>query len=392
VLHAPRKIAVTVVALVMLVGAAALGRHIISGARAASSASTAASKAAPNTVSNAAGTPSGAHAGNGVIRSSSGAPTKQTLGGTAQAPATSETLPPVPVYAITPQIVRTATIDLRVGKDTLSSALTDIATMAGTEGGFVESSSMQGGTAHQAPLSGTIVFHVLNADFGQAMAALSGYGKVANQAIQGKDVTNQVSTNAASIQILQDQVNLLQGKLAQATDIDTFLQIQNQLFPVEERLQQLQNQQSVLTNSAALATITANLSTPDAALVSSPPARTGANAATVGWRYLRHNSLAVLDGLAVGGGWALPVVVLLALVWLAGTRSIRLDGERRIARVNHREVHHREPPVTESRRSQRDDDYRDVVATTLHPCRAVATTRDPAALPVTGPLASGAKT
>lgn len=321
--HMARKIVVAVVALVVLVGAAALGRHIIAGSGASRAASSTASSAASKAHSSAAGTPSGGHASNGAIGSSSGGPAKQILGGTAQAPATNETLPPVPVYAITPQIVRTATIDLRVGKDTLSSALTDIATMAGTEGGFVESSSMQGGTAQQAPLSGTIVFHVLNVDFGQAMAALSGYGKVTNQAIQGKDITNQVSTNAASIQILQDQVTLLQGKLAQATDIDTFLQIQNQLFPVEERLQQLQNQQSVLTNSAALATITANLSAPGAALVASPPARTGANAATVGWRYLRHNSLAVLDGLAVGGGWALPVVVLLALVWLAGTRIAR---------------------------------------------------------------------
>ena len=337
-LKAPRKIVVAVVAVVVLVGGVALGRHILAGAGSSSSSSV------------AARAPSAAHVGSGVIRSSPGTNTTQGTGGirgtapdgavaphgavgavgsagpgaASQGPATGSTLPPVPVYAIAPQIVRTATIDVRVRKDTLSSALTDIAAMAGTEGGFVESSSMQAGTTGRAPASGTIVIHVLNTDFGQAMAALSGYGKVTNQKIQGRDVTNQVSTNAASTQILQDEVNLLQGKLAQATDIDTFLQIQNQLFPVEERLQQLQNQESVLTNSAALATITAQLSTSDAPLVSaSPPTRPSANAATVAWRSLRHNSLAVLDGLAVGGGWALPVLALLALVWLAGTRIAR---------------------------------------------------------------------
>ena len=229
----------------------------------------------------------------------------------------------MPVFAIAPQIVRTATINLRVEKNMLSSTLTSIANLAATDGGYVESSSMGGGTARTAPVTGSIVVHILDADFSQAMATLSGYGKVTNQVIQGKDVTNQVSTNAASIAILQDEVNLLQGKLAQATDINTFLQIQNQLFPVEEQLQQLQNQQAVLENSAALATITMNLSAPGAPLVTSPPVRPNANAATVAWRYLRHNSLAVLDGLAVGGGWALPVLVLLSLIWLAGTRIVR---------------------------------------------------------------------
>jgi hypothetical protein len=227
------------------------------------------------------------------------------------------------VSAIVPQIVRTATIDLRVGKNTLSSALTNIATLAATDGGYVESSSMGGGTARTSPVSGSIVIHVLDADFSDAMTTLSGYGKVTNQQIQGKDVTNQVSSHAATIEILQSEVNLLQGKLSQATDINTFLQIQNQLFPVEQQLQQLQNQQTVLENSAALATITTNLSAPGAPLVSAPVKAPAANSATMAWRYLRHNSLAVLDGLAVGGGWALPALVPLALIWLAGTRIVR---------------------------------------------------------------------
>jgi len=229
----------------------------------------------------------------------------------------------VPVFAITPQIVRTATIDLRVGKDALTSALTDIAALAATDGGYVESSSMAGGTARTSPVSGSIVVRVLDTDFSQALATLSGYGKVTSQQIQGQDVTNQVSMNAATIQILQDEVNLLQGKLNQAPDINTFLEIQNQLFPVEQQLQQLENQQTVLENSAALATITTNIAAPGARLVATPTTRTNANSATTAWRYLRHNSLAVLDGLAVGGGWALPVLALLALIWLAGTRILR---------------------------------------------------------------------
>jgi hypothetical protein len=227
------------------------------------------------------------------------------------------------VFAITPQIVRTATIDLRVGKNALSSTLTSIAGLAADDGGYVESSSMGGATAQGAPVSGSIVIHVLDSDFSQAMSTLSRDGKVTNQQFEGKDVTNEVSENAATIQVLQEEVTLLQGKLAQATDINTFIEIQGQLFPVEQQLQQLQNQQAILENSAAFATITADLSAPGVPVGPAPQARPNANAATVAWRYLRHNSLAVLDGLVVGGSWALPVLVLLALVWLAGTRVLR---------------------------------------------------------------------
>ncbi len=223
------------------------------------------------------------------------------------------------MLAITPQIVRTATVDLRIGRNKVSSSLADIAALAVADGGYVESSSMAGGTARTSPLSGSIVIHVLDSDFNAALDALSGYGKLTSQQVQGKDVTNQVSSNAATIEILQEEVNLLQGKLAQATDINTFLEIQNQLFPVEQQLQQLQNQQAVLENSATFATITADLTAPGAAPATVPPARTGANAATKAWRYLRHNTLAVLDGLAVGGSWALPGLALLGLLGLGGT-------------------------------------------------------------------------
>ena len=326
--RAPRRIVIAVVAVAVLVTASVVGRHLLGQSSASS-----ASKASQGL----AGIPTTTGAANQSASPASTVPASPSVlvpssaagaASPAQSPASGGALPRVPTFPISPQIVRTATIDLRIGKDALSSALTNITGLAAADGGYVESSSMAGGTARSSPLSGSIVIHVLDADFSDAMTTLSGYGKVTNQQIQGKDVTDQVAANAATLQVLQSEVNLLQGKLAQATDINTFLQIQNQLFPAEQQLQQLQNQQAVLENSAALATITTNLSAPGAPLVTAPPARPNANSATVAWRYLRHNSLAVLDGLAVGGGWALPVFALLALIWLAGTRAMRLRRRR----------------------------------------------------------------
>ena len=336
----PRRFVIAVIAVIavtVLVAGTAVGRHLLG--RSVNTGSHASSTSAGSRSASGGAVPSDRAQSSPATRqgfaASPGFPitgTKGATGSTAtgstgvtgsQTPATGGALPSVPVFAITPQIVRTATIDLRVGKNTLGSTLTNVAELAAADGGYVESSSTGGGTAQSAPVSGSIVIHVLDSDFSQAMSTLSGYGKVTDQQFQGRDVTNQVSENAATIQVLQEEVNLLQGKLAQATDISTFLQIQNQLFPVEQQLQQLQNQQTVLENSAAYATITANLSAPGVAVAPAPRPRPNANAATVAWRYLRHNSLAVLDGLVVGGSWALPVLALLALVWLAGTRVVR---------------------------------------------------------------------
>jgi len=203
---------------------------------------------------------------------------------------------------------------MRVGKGKLDSVLQTLTVLAGADGGYVDSSSISGGTTQRSPVAATITFRVLDSNFPDAIAKVAGLGTVDDQKINGKDVTVQVAQNAASITVLQDEVSLLERKLAEATDIGTFLQIQNQLVPVQQQLQQLQAAEAVLENSAQLARVTVSLTAPGAPVAPVPTPRPRANAATTAWRYLRHNSLAVLDGLAVGVGWALPVLVLLALV------------------------------------------------------------------------------
>jgi hypothetical protein len=167
------------------------------------------------------------------------------------------------------------------------------------------------------------VIRVLDSDFAGAIATVTHLGTVDDQQIKGRDVTIQEAQNTASISVLQDEVTLLETKLAQAPDIGTFLQIQGQLFPVEQELQRLQAAQAVLVNSAALATVTVDLTAPGALVAPAATPRPPADAAAVAWRYLRHNSLAVLDALAVAGGWALPVLVLLAFLSMIAWRVVR---------------------------------------------------------------------
>ena len=315
----PGRIRVAAVAgalVVALIAGTALGRHVLAGGT-----------ASPAAHSGTADGPAVAVTARGPGRSPSeaaAAPGLHPVGQPAEDPTSapgSGALPPVPTFPIAPQIVRTATLDLHVGTGGVGSTVAGIAALASADGGYVESSAMSGGTARTSPVTGSIVVHVLDDDFESAIAQISAHGKVTGQQIQGKDVTDEVAANAASLQVLQEQANLLQGKLAQATDINTFLQVQDQLFPVEQQLQQLQNQQAVLQSSAALATITVNMAAPGAPAASTPAPRP--DAATVAWRSLRHNSLAVLDGLAVGAGWALPVLALLLAAGVLVARILR---------------------------------------------------------------------
>jgi len=319
-----RKMIVALAAVAVLVGGVAEGRHLLAAGSAPSASSTGApsgSTATTSATTTGGLSPAPDHASSGSVAGAfaAGSPSKaasapDASGSSSRTSTNQSGVAQVPVFAVTPLVVHTATIDMRVGKGELEPVLRTVATVAGIDGGYVDSSSVSGGTAQRSPVAGTIKFRVLDSNFADAIKKVAGLGTVEDQQIQGKEVTAQVAENAASIIVLQDEVTLLESKLAEATDIGTFLQIQNQLFPVEQQLEQLQSAQSVVENSAALATVTVSLTAPGAPVVPVPKSRPNADAATTAWRYLRHNSLAVMDALAVGVGWALPVLVLLALV------------------------------------------------------------------------------
>jgi hypothetical protein len=325
------KIVLALAASAVLVVGVATGRHLLASGTASSPSSTA--LPAPSRASvpslgagpehNSAGSP--AVAGSKSASLAPAASTASRASGTSGSSGTTGASgqPVLPVSAVTPSVVHTATIDMRVGKGELESVLRRIATVAGVDGGYVGKSSVSGGTERRSPVSGAIVIRVLDSDFNDAITTVANLGTVEDQRVEGKDVTVQSAQNAAAIWVLQDEVTLLQTKLGQATDLGTFFSIENQLVPVEQQLRQLQSAEDVLDNSAALATITINLTAPGAPVVPIGTPRPNADAAATAWRYLRHNSLAVLDGLAVAGGWSLPVLIPLALVGLIVLRVIR---------------------------------------------------------------------
>lgn len=299
---------------VTVAGAAAGGRALlaarspsVSVARAAPSPGEAGRASSPRRSSAA----SGAKGPAGYDAAPDGTP---TAGGAATA---------APVQPVGPDVVRTATVGLQVGKGTVDASMSKIADLAAADGGYIDSSSLSGGTPRTSPVSGQLVVRVPATDFDSFLGQVVTFGKLSSQQVGGQDVTGQVAENAATIEVLQQEVNLLQSKLSQATDIGTFLQIEGQLAPVQQQLQQLQSQQAVLQTSVALATVTVDLAAPGAPAPVSASPRLQTSTLRTAWHYASHNTLVVLDGLAVAGGWALPLLVLGALGWLAVTRLLR---------------------------------------------------------------------
>ncbi len=251
------------------------------------------------------------------------AATTPTTSGSPVASGSSGSTAVAAVTPVGPQIVRTASVSLKVGKGGVPTTMSRIANLAANDGGYVQNSTMSVGSSQAAAASGQMVIEVDSGDLNSALADLSFLGKVTAQQTAGQDVTSQVAENAATLDVLQQEVNVLDAQLSKATDVSDILQIQGQLFPVAQQLQQLQSQQSALEGSAELAAVTVNLNAPVVAIT--PPANTrpGTDAAVDAWHYLRHNTLAVLDGIAVAGGWALPLGVLGALVWFVVFRIVR---------------------------------------------------------------------
>jgi len=78
-------------------------------------------------------------------------------------------------------VVKTGDLTVEVGKGSFSQAFDDASLVAGTYGGYVESSSVSGAEAS----SGTLVVRVPAARFDEAMSDLRALGPVTNEAISG---------------------------------------------------------------------------------------------------------------------------------------------------------------------------------------------------------------
>jgi hypothetical protein len=209
-----------------------------------------------------------------------------------------------------PRIVRTAELRVNVGKNGFDAAFDRVASIAAAHGGFVASSST---SSIDKARAGELTVRIPSDRFDAARRDLAALGKVEYQALRGEDVSGQLVDYDARLKSLTAQEEALRGLLGKATVVGEVLQVQNSLFDVRQQIEQLTAQKQNLEQSASLATIQVSVFEPGAGFDPRPVEDDKGLAHAV--RRSVDGAVAVVGGMIVVVGWAVPIVVLGLVVW-----------------------------------------------------------------------------
>jgi hypothetical protein len=214
------------------------------------------------------------------------------------------------------RIVRTATVDLEVGKDRLNETInraTDVVTRA--RGIYVGSSTS---VPDDGPASGQVTFRVPVDAYEPVLRELKGLGTYRGEQSSTQDVTNQYVDLNGQLAAWRAQERVYHRLLDRAKSVADVIAVQNQLQQVQSNIERLQGQVDHLEDQSSFSTIVLQLSEPGAAGPAAKPAGRLARAWATAVNGLGVMAAAVLVGVV----WLVPVLVLAGLVVL-GLRAVR---------------------------------------------------------------------
>ncbi len=156
------------------------------------------------------------------------------------------------------KIVQKGQITLQVDADRVPDAVDRLGAIATGLRGYVAASS----TTDSRSASGTVTLRVPASAYPQVLTQTRGLGRVTRSSSDSEDVTGEVVDLEARIQTLKDTRASYQALLGRAGTVDEILQVQQRITEVQTEIEQLQGRQQVLTDQAALATVTITVTTP----------------------------------------------------------------------------------------------------------------------------------
>ena len=213
------------------------------------------------------------------------------------------------------RIVRTATVDLEVGKGTLDETIdraTEVVTRA--DGTYVGSSTSVPG---DGPATGQVTFRVPVDAFEAILRELKGLGTYRGEQSSTEDVTTRYIDLRGQLTAWRAQERVYLRLLGRARSIGDVIAVQNQLQQVQSNIERLQGQVNHLEDRSSFSTIVLNLSEPGAGGIAQPRSRLERAWTTA------VSGLAVMGAAAlVGLVWLTPVAALAFLVLLV-LRTVR---------------------------------------------------------------------
>jgi hypothetical protein len=224
--------------------------------------------------------------------------------------------PPLPqaVAAGKSRIVKTAAVDLTVGKGKLADIEQQALDAVAAAGGWVQSSDMG---AEQASL----VLKVPSDRLEGVVSSLKKLGKVRSESMSGEDVTAQYVDLEARLTHWRAQEGVFLGLMARAKTIPETVQIQQQLSQIQEQIEQLEGQRRYLEGQTTFSTV--RLGLVEAGAAAKLPEEASPSILAQAWERAAGAALAVLGGTLVVLGAAVPLAFILGIPVLVLLAALR---------------------------------------------------------------------
>jgi len=153
------------------------------------------------------------------------------------------------------KIQQTGSLTLTVGRGKLSPTITQLGTLAVSEGGFVANSQTQSGTAP----SGSVTLQVPVDSFTDVLQRARALGRVSDLSTKATDVTAQYVDLQSRITALQASRQQYLTILAKATTVGDVLAVQEQIDAIQSQIEQLQGQLQLLASQTSYSTLTVSV-------------------------------------------------------------------------------------------------------------------------------------
>jgi len=230
--------------------------------------------------------------------------------------------------AVGPRVIQTASLSLSVQRGEFRRTVDRARTVALGLGGFVMSSSASQGTDRRL-VAGTLVVRVPERSYAQAMERLSDLGRVEAREESGQDVSQELVDLGSRARHLEAVERQLLGLLERADTVAAALAVQSQLNEVQLELEQARGRLRFLDDQVAFATISLDLH--ERSVLAAGDGGGGWGIVDA-WRSAGRGFVTVVGWILVAAATVAPLLVLLALLYLAARLAVRRPLFRRSER------------------------------------------------------------
>lgn len=246
-------------------------------------------------------------------KTTTGTPTKEA---TETTKTTTSTIPQVPM------MIRTATIEIEVGKGEFQKKFDEAQAVAEQFDGYVTASNAE--RVKGELTSGTVTLRVPEKKFKSAIARLKKLGQVNKAEVKGEDVSEEYVDLESRLKNYQAQEAALLALMARAQSVPDTLAVQTELTKVQGEIEVITGRMNYLKDRVDFSTITVTIEEPSAVV---PEADEWGFVSAL--RTAVRAFVATINGLIIVAGALAPIIILVALLWYL-IRTLRKKKERAI--------------------------------------------------------------